>query len=272
MSLPRVLAPVEVVGSVDGISVAVLFVELWADEVRVVLAAVPGGETDRRDAEYRAAFGAWAQRRRSGEDAEPPAEPGLLGLLGETGGLDVTDDVGTQYVWTAATDADGWHGAVTLRPAPPREARNLVVRAAAHGRALGAVKVDLDDGPGAWLPEPTQGPLARVLSPGTVLGAVDGIPILLAGVELWFGRTIVTLLAPRTPADWCAEPAHALHLTDDRGTVYRWAAGSAHGAAGGWRRELTSTRAVPMGVRELTFRLVDGARRSDPFRLALPPA
>lgn len=268
-TLPRVLAPVEVVGSAAGVSVAVLFVEVWPERLRVVLAAVPGSETERLDAEYRAGLQAWAQRRRAGEEGEPPVEPGIFSLLDPRTAVEVTDDLGTPYRWDAAGSGGagwGWHGDVLLRPAPPAQARRLTVAAVGPGGALGRVEVDLTSDLGVGFADPTQGPLSRVLSPGVVLGEVEGVPVVLAGVELWPGRTIVTLLAPKTPGGWGAEPT--LHLTDDRGTVYRWSGGTREDPSDGWRRELASARAVPMGVRELTFRLPD----SGPYRLALPPA
>jgi hypothetical protein len=266
-----VLAPVEVVGSAAGVSVAVLFVELWPERVRVVLAAVPGAETERRDADYRAGLQAWAHRRRAGEEGEPPVEPGIFTLLDPRTAVEITDDVGTGYRWDAAGGGGsgwGWHGEVSLRPAPPAQARRLTITACAPGGALGRIEVDLAPDLGVGFADPNQGPLSRVLSPGVVLGEVEGVPVVLAGVELWPGRTIVTLLAPKTPGAWGAEPSPALHLTDDRGTVYRWSGGTREDPADGWRRELPSARAVPMGVRELTFRLPD----SNPYRLALPPA
>lgn len=268
-TLPRVLAPIEVVGTAAGVSLAVLFVELWPDRLRIVLAGVPGGETERRDAEYRGAFQAWAQRRRAGEDVEPPAEPGIFSLVDPMTGLQVVDDLGTSYRPDAARSGGtgwGWHAEVSLRPAPPASARRLTITVTTAAAQLGRVDVDLEPDLLVGFADLTQGPLSRILSPGVVLGEVDGVPVVLAGVELWPGRTIVTLLAPKTPGVWGTEPAQ-LHLTDDRGTLYRWSA-THDDPSDGWRRELSSTRAVPMGVRELTFRLPD----SSPYRLALPPA
>lgn len=268
-TLPRVLAPIEVVGSAGGVSLAVLFVELWPDRVRVVVAGVPSGETERRDADYRAALQAWAQRRRAGEEGELPVEPGIFSLLDPTAGVRIADDVGTVYTWDAASSGGtgwGWHAEVSLRPAPPSSARRLTIAVLTTAGELGRVAVDLEPDLLVGFADPTQGPLSRVLSPGVVLGEVEGVPVLLAGVELWPERTIVTLLAPKTPGAWGTEPAQ-MHLTDDRGTLYRWGA-TCDDPHDGWRRVFSSARAVPMGVRELTFRLPD----SSPYRLALPPA
>jgi hypothetical protein len=133
-----------IVATSDGIDVRFVGLELNAEftpsrgypegskGVRIRLEGVRGHETQWRDAQYLDAREAWAERLKSqGRETagDPPTMPGVPVL--ERVRVIVTDDIGTNYQWTAgevAGDGTEWDASWVYAPTPPQGARSLKLR------------------------------------------------------------------------------------------------------------------------------------------------
>ena len=123
-----------VFGSVDDVDVALGSLEVTATGVTLRLHGVEGERTAQLDAEYRAAFEAWAEvlRRSRDEAGDPPTQPGTRVLTQLP--ISLTDDAGTRYVpvhGQSAGSGTEWLAEQRFEPVPPAEARCLTVKVGA---------------------------------------------------------------------------------------------------------------------------------------------
>jgi hypothetical protein len=146
-ALQAVLAPARPLADVDGLTVVLLYVELWSGEVVLRLAGVPNEQTTELDA----AFGRELQDRAaaahraeaSGAAAPPPPAPHerLLRM-----GLSLADDLGTAYRalgGSAGGTGTEWRAQHQLAPGVPATARRLVVAVEDDGGRRQALELDL---------------------------------------------------------------------------------------------------------------------------------
>lgn len=135
--LEAVLAPARALADADGVTVLLVSVEAWTDELRLRLAAQRSALTDELDVEYQAAMAHWVtladESQASGVKVpapHPPAER-LTRLP-----LSLNDDVGTVY--EAGDRQSGgygseWRAEWQFTPGVPPEATRLTVAVGTGG-------------------------------------------------------------------------------------------------------------------------------------------
>jgi hypothetical protein len=123
--LPRVANPLVPVLERDGVTILLVSVEAWPDEVVVRMRGLPSEVTARVDAEFHEALEAWHREGRASDMPPQPAE--------HVFGFDITlsDDEQTSY--SAVSAARGGSRTMfradwTFHPGPPDSARRLTVR------------------------------------------------------------------------------------------------------------------------------------------------
>lgn len=111
-------------GSIDGVEIALTGV-VTDNYVHVQIAGLPGQRRDELARQHEQAFNDWALRRSTGQDGEPPAQPGerLMRVR-----VSLTDELGTAYAWAggkAGGSGTEWLSSQALLPVPPPAAHQL---------------------------------------------------------------------------------------------------------------------------------------------------
>jgi len=150
-TLRGVVVPLVPLVDIEGITLVLITVEIWTNDVQLRAAAVQTSETDRRDAQHEQALRAWIQRNQGQPRPHrprlehPPLSPATQ-WLGDLRPV-LNDDVGTDYeVRTRGSGGTGteWHWDATMRPGTPAEATVLGVQLAdGGGTILTDLKLDL---------------------------------------------------------------------------------------------------------------------------------
>ncbi len=137
--MPRaLLAPLQPLVDVDGVTVVLTAVELWTHKVVIHLQAASSPRRDELDAEHRAAFARWTERAEAARAAgdEPPWPPPHGGALHMGLPLTLSDDAGTDYV-SRGTQGGGtgteWLSRWEFAPGVPDGATRLTVTVAGAG-------------------------------------------------------------------------------------------------------------------------------------------
>lgn len=132
--LEGLLTPECPLGEVDGITVAVMLVELWTSRLTLRLEALQNQLTDALeatfDAEWKSYESRWVENRAAAEaeDLRPPEQPSVSRLSGLP--LSVADDVGTRYYAIGMATGGSehpWRSEWRLAPAAPPSASVLQI-------------------------------------------------------------------------------------------------------------------------------------------------
>lgn len=130
--LQRLLTSERPLGSVEGVTVVLVHVELWASRLMLRLEALRNALTDALDTtydtEWKAYENRWVEHRAAAEaeDLNPPEQPSVSRLGGLP--LSVADDVGTRYHYVGGATGGSehpWRSEWRLEPGVPRSASVL---------------------------------------------------------------------------------------------------------------------------------------------------
>jgi len=128
LDLPLIFNPLEILFDSNGVSIMLVTVECWPEEVVVRLKAPVSEATRGLQKEHQIALEQWAERLQGDPNAKAPMQlrpaESVLALS-----ITLEDDVGTHYLLRgSAVGGSGrmFTGEWYLSPGPPREATKLV--------------------------------------------------------------------------------------------------------------------------------------------------
>jgi|tagenome__1003787_1003787.scaffolds.fasta_scaffold20940939_5 hypothetical protein len=135
--LPHVASPLVPVLQRDGVTVMLVSVEAWPDEIVVRMRGLPSEVTARLDTEFHEALEAWHREGRTSPLPQQPADQIFdIDIL-------VSDDVGTLYAVRQAGRGGSsrmFRAEWTFQPGPPDSATRLAVSIGDRGVA----EIDLE--------------------------------------------------------------------------------------------------------------------------------